>query len=171
LTDILRVIARRQESARCIEAPVCSMQGCSRKTTCGKPYCTDHVLCHPYAARVRGLHESALSEQRRAVKNGAKSVRTGGITAQDVIQIVKSSGVITVKQLRRSFGLTPKAADVYVAALVGRKILKASKHAGRAGGIRTELRLGRAKPPTTQSGAGAQWQQTLRRPPDPGQSF
>jgi len=140
VTDTLRT-ASIPATPPLIEAPVCGVHGCGSKTTCAKPYCTDHVLCHPYARRVRDLHEESLREQQRAVENGTRSVRTAGIMAQDVIQIVKAAGVITTKQLRRSFGLTPKAADVYVAALVGRKILKARKNAGRAGAI--ELRLSR----------------------------
>lgn len=78
-----------------VRGPVtyCATQGCGQPTRGAKPHCSDHVLAHPYAARVSRAWDARLS----AAKGGALSPEL----IADARQAVQELGTITTVRLAR----------------------------------------------------------------------
>ena len=95
---------RRCEAALCLEA-----------TRREKPYCTAHVVMHPYAAALEAEVEQRASE-RAALKVGAEPL-PHGLIAGELLAEVRGLGVVSIAQLGRLTRLTASESEQYVFAL------------------------------------------------------
>lgn len=76
----------------------CSYPGCQEKTSERKPFCSDHVLEHSYAAKIRAEVEAAESERVRVGSYGSREVDPFGANAGDVLAQL-FAGAKTVAEL------------------------------------------------------------------------
>ena len=104
----LRLLACDQHDVR---GPVtyCATQGCGKPTRGAKPHCSDHVLAHPYAARVSSAWDARLA----AAQGGELSPEL----ISDARRAVEERGTVTSKRLARVLDLDATTTDRVVRAL------------------------------------------------------
>jgi hypothetical protein len=73
---------RRRGSARCY-GPPCEIPNCEGRTVGNKPYCLDHVVLMPYAARIQRREE----EREQEIEVGKPPL--DGYVAQDLLGAIK----------------------------------------------------------------------------------
>jgi DNA-binding IscR family transcriptional regulator len=87
----------------------CATQGCGQPTRGAKPHCSDHVLAHPYAARVSGAWDARIA----AAHGGELSPEL----IADARRAVEERGTVTSKRLARVLDLDAATTDRVVRAL------------------------------------------------------
>ncbi len=73
---------RRRGSARCY-GPPCEIKDCDGRTVGNKPYCLDHVVLMPYAAKIQ------RREEQREQEILSKTPPLDGFVAQDLLGAIK----------------------------------------------------------------------------------
>ncbi len=73
---------RRRGSARCY-GPPCEIENCEGRTVGNKPYCLDHVILMPYAAKIQ------RREEQREQEILSKEPPLNGFVSQDLLGAIK----------------------------------------------------------------------------------
>lgn len=92
-------------------------EACGQPTREGKPYCPEHVDQQPYVAEL--LAELARQEAELAMVSlhGSDAVDTSGLTARELLQLVRLHGPRTVQRLGRELNIKPIIIRSYVRAM------------------------------------------------------
>ncbi len=95
----------------------CEVSGCDNSTREGKPYCTDHVMRHPYVKMVAKVIEGREREILNVAKRGHRAVDVYGSIAQEIVSYLKVHGTKTIKRIARDHGMKPETTRSYCDAL------------------------------------------------------
>lgn len=92
-------------------------EACGQPTREGKPYCPEHVDRQPYVAELLAELASQEEELAMVAMRGADAVDPSGLTARELLQLVRLHGPRTVQRLGRELNIKPVLISCYVRAL------------------------------------------------------
>lgn len=93
----------------------CAAHDCYTVTRENKPYCTEHVLMHPYAWHVRCLFDSRKLLEKRAIEG--ERVDTKDALAKDILLLVRLKGPLTMQRISREMSCEHRVVRHYIEAL------------------------------------------------------
>lgn len=101
----------------------CGEEGCDRTTREDKPFCSEHVECHPYVQDLMTQIAERETELARVERAGARAVDPDGPTAWEIHNYLRVHGDRTIPGLARELNIDLPVLEIFIHALNRRGLL------------------------------------------------